>query len=139
MSGFFKRLWQDNPARVVSSTLALIPLTFAFLTSFGVIFTEEQQTSIAGLLFGIAALLGFGGEVIRSQVSPVGKVQPLLNGHDRLQTNIDNIDVNATKQAIVRRIRQLQSSRDRGALTVSDVAVVLAIAAIALVVVVLIV
>lgn len=70
MFDLFKRLWRENPARVVSRLLALIPLTFAVLTSFNITFTGDQQAAIQGLLYGLAALFGFGGEVIRSQVSP---------------------------------------------------------------------
>ncbi len=62
-----KKLWAKEPARVVSVVAAAVVFIAA---SLGVVLPHESVLSAVGFVLPIL----LGGEVIRSQVSPVAKV-----------------------------------------------------------------
>lgn len=67
--GLVKKLWAKEPARVVSVTVAALVFVAAKL---GVVVPQESiATAVA---FALPLLLG--GELIRSQVSPVASTPP---------------------------------------------------------------
>lgn len=103
--------YSSNPARFVTRLLALVPLIFAVLTAFGVLFDEDQQTSITALLAGIAVLFGVGGEVVRSQVAPMTQVDQQNAYLFRLESAVERLDVNPntnTKSEMAKKVRLLQ-------------------------------
>lgn len=108
MSRFFKQLWEKNPARVVAHLLALVPLTFGLLAAFGVVLSGEQQTAISGFLVGLSVLMGVGGEVIRSQVTPMSRAANTQAELGRLQHGIDAISGGATTP-VYDQVRRLQT------------------------------
>lgn len=105
----FKHLWEENPTRVVSSLMALVPLTFGLLAAFGVVFSDEQQGAISEFLLGVAVLFGLGGEVIRSQVSPATKVYQAQDDLLALQTAINSIKHDGRRDVAMDQVRQLQT------------------------------
>ena len=63
---------KNEPARVVSAVIAIIGVA----ASFGLGITEGQQSAIVALVGAVLAVIG--GETVRAQVTPVGKVAALL-------------------------------------------------------------
>lgn len=63
-------LFRNEPARVIAFVIAVIGVASAF----GLGITDGQSAAIVAVVG--AALALFGGEVVRSQVSPVNPTQP---------------------------------------------------------------
>lgn len=70
MSKFLSQLWHNEPARVVSTLIAIVQAVVTLLIAFNVSITADQRTSIIGLVTTIGALFILTGEIVRSQVSP---------------------------------------------------------------------
>jgi hypothetical protein len=61
---------RNEPARVTALVIALI----AAASAFGLHVSEDQKAAIVAVVGAVLALLG--GEVVRSQVTPVAPAQP---------------------------------------------------------------
>lgn len=64
----FKRMIDEEPARLISRAIALVIAILDLLVAFGVVIDESMRVAITGMLTAFLVLVLGGGEVVRSMV-----------------------------------------------------------------------